>query len=375
MTNVQFELEGEYEDEGEGEFESEYEAEDELEGEYEDEFEVELRNEFEDESEDFSVLGLGEEELEAEHEGEFEDFTPAGLGEGAFEDELELEGEVEGEAEEFFKIGKVLRRFAPALRQIAKVAGPMIATAVGGPAAGAIARAVTSQLEGELEDELEAEFEDLATAPLSTQQALGEYLAARAATAESESEAEGFIGSAVTLTLQRRDYRELQRVLPSMIKGTAVLTRALRRSRGRAGVRLIPGIVDASARTLARRQAVGGAVTPTDVGSVLAAAARRALSDPRVQRPIVRRHARGVATVGRGYPRGGTLTRRPSRVRTVSPTTRLQRPRPGYVRVATPVRVPARGTQPARTVRVLTDVRVPSGARLAGRPVGVNARR
>lgn len=227
-------------------------------------------------------------------------------------------------------------------------------------------------------------MEDMGAAPVTSQQALGEYLAARAASAESESEAEGFVGSAVTLAMRRSEYRDLQRLLPSMIKGSAVLTRVLRRSKGgRSGVRLIPGIVDASARTLARRHAVRGTVTPAEVGSVLGTATRRALSDPRWQNSLARRHARGVARTGLRHPhagiggRGGAtlVQRRPARVQTVPPRTRLSRPAPGYVRVATPVRIPARGTQPARTVRVLTDVRVPSGARLAGSPVGVNGRR
>jgi hypothetical protein len=45
------------------------------------------------------------------------------------------------------------------------------------------------------------------------------------------------------------------------------------------------------------------------------------------------------------------------------------------VRVVTPVRVPARGGLPARTVRVVSDVRVPRGAVATGRPAAVNGRR
>jgi hypothetical protein len=95
------------------------------------------------------------------------------------------------------------------LRKIAKVAGPMIATAVGGPAAGAAARLLTRQLEGEFEDEMEAELEEMATAPITPTQAYAEYLAAKAATSESESEAEAFAGSAITISLTPRDRRRL----------------------------------------------------------------------------------------------------------------------------------------------------------------------
>ena len=66
------------------------------------------------------------------------------LGEG--------EDEVEGEDEEeyfFKKIGRFVKRHSGLLRRYAKIAGPMIATAVGGPAAGAAARLLTRQLEEE----------------------------------------------------------------------------------------------------------------------------------------------------------------------------------------------------------------------------------
>jgi hypothetical protein len=64
-----------------------------------------------------------------EHEGEYED-----------------EAEAEAEAEYFFKnVGRFLRRHKGLLKKTAKTAGPLIATAVGGPAAGMLARARRSR--------------------------------------------------------------------------------------------------------------------------------------------------------------------------------------------------------------------------------------
>src|SRR5258708_2904662 len=99
-----------------------------------------------------------EDELEAAFENEDEGeqlFGQIASGIAGLLGEGELEFEDEDEAEEFFKgIGRFVRRAAPILKRVAKIAAPMVATAVGGPAAGLVARAVTSQLEGELEDEM-----------------------------------------------------------------------------------------------------------------------------------------------------------------------------------------------------------------------------
>jgi hypothetical protein len=416
----EYELEGEYE--GEGEYEAEYEAEDELEGEFEDEFETRLQSEFEGE-EEYEL----EDEYEYEGEGEDEAFLGgiakiAGslLGEGEIEGEYEDEDEAEAEAEYFFgKIGRFLRKHKNVFKKIAKVAAPMIATAVGGPAAGMLAKAVTSQLEGEFEAELEAELEDMATAPVSPQAALGEYLAARAAGAQTEAEAEAFIGSSVTVTLSDRNRRELEELLPHLLRGATVLTRILRRSPySRQGVRLVPGIIDSSARTLAHYRSAGRAISPADVGAVLGGSTRRVLADPRWQAAVTRRHARGLAHMrrrrhhyisrrrrgpvlvgprpGRRHPgqrpyphprpfrghgtgliqrRPVTIHRRPVHTHRVGPGARVGRPRPGFVRVVTPVRVPPRGGKPGRTVKVVTDVKVPRGSVPAGRPASVAGRR
>jgi hypothetical protein len=427
MARHPADLASEFEEELEDEFEAEFEDEQhELRG-----FQSEFEDEFEDEDEGFQ--GEFEDEFEDEDEYEGEEFLGglggiarlAGslLGQGEGEDEFEGEDE----AEEFFgRIGRALKKAAPFLKVLAKTAGPLVATAVGGPAAGALARAVTSQLEGEAEDELEA----MAASPVSGGQSMAEYYAARAAASESETEAEAFTGAASYLSISARDRRELERMLPSLLRGSAVLTRLLHTSRHtRQAVRLVPGIVDGTARTLARRVAAGDQVGPVEVGQVLGGVTSRVLGDPRSRSTVMRRHAQGLARArrhrgraggygygggggwgyrgrrpGRGYRTGwaypaapggprrgvaagrrggwygpgrpaGTVRRAPARSQVVASRGRVPSPRPGFVRVVTPVRVPPQAGQAPRVVRVVSDVRVPRGAVAAGRPTTVRARR
>lgn len=374
------ELEGEYEDEFEAELEAEWEAEDELEAEHEDEWEAE--DEYESSREEEAFLGG------------LASMAGSLLGEG--------EEEYEDEAEQFFKrIGRAFKKGLPFIKKLAKTVGPLVATAVGGPAAGMLARAVTSQLEGELEGETEAELEDeleaMGTAPVTGNQAFAEYLAAQASTAPNAAEAEAMAGSAVTVSLSARDRRDLEQMLPHLVRGAAALTRVLHADPGgRPAIRLVPSIASTTARTVLRRRGAGVPMGPAAVGPIMAATAARVLGHPRWRSYAARRHARGLAYSwrrrhGRGgarhrhlgharngsHPRrrGGMVRRAPARVRTVGPATRVTRPRSGFVRVVTPVRVPPRGGRPARTVRVVSDVRVPSGARPAGRPSSVAASR
>lgn len=419
------------EDEFETEYESEFETEDESEWEDEWEEESEYEEEYEDESEEFfpglggvvNAIGgmLGEEEYEWEDEGEdeYEDEAFLGLlgpiakiaggllggggGDGEYEEEYEYEyeEEAEAEAEEFFKRLKgAFRKAAPFLKRLAKTAGPLVATAIGGPAAGAVARAVTSQLEGEFEEELEVEFEDMARTPLAPSQTFAEYLAGQAAATESESEAEALGGAAAYAAINPGDRRELERLLPHLLRGAATLTRMLHGNRStRPAVRLVPGIADGAARTVAKRIAAGEPVGPVELGQVMGAAATQALTPGSARQAVLRRHARGLArsrrryhgTGRRGYGRstgmrrprttGGrygarraTVRRQPVRSRTVG-SGRVPRPRPGFVRITTPLRVPPKAGRPARVVRVVSDVRVPRGAVPAGRPSAAGRRR
>ncbi|WP_454199201.1 hypothetical protein [Nocardia sp. Marseille-Q1738] len=288
------------ESELEGELEGELEEEFELEGEYEEEFEFE--GEYEQEF-----------EFEGEYEGEYEqEFELEGEYEGEYEEEFELEGEYEGE--EFFRrLRRIVRN--PVFRSIARAAVPMIATAVGGPAAGMVARTVASRVLRESELELEGEFElegEQEGRPTRTQ-AAAEAMAAAASRARSEAEAEAYIGAATVNALSARDQRALAALLPHLVHGSAVLTRILRRRRAtRPAVRAIPSIVRRTGAVLRRRAAAGRPVTPRVAGRVMAGQTRRVLGDPRMaarslqqnvrQARQVSRPAGPVGTTGRGYP-------------------------------------------------------------------------
>jgi hypothetical protein len=160
---------------------------------------------------------------------------------------------------------------------------------------------------------------------------------------------------------------------------------------------MIPGIVDGTARTLAARAAAGEPVGPVEVGQVMGRAAARALRPGPVRQAVMRRHARGLArsrrqnaggSGRRGYGQAATrrwpsragatrtasVRRQPVRTRTAG-AGRVTRPRPGFVRISTPVRVPPKAGRPGRVVRVVSDVRVPRGAVPAGRPTSVTGQR
>jgi hypothetical protein len=295
--------------------------------ELEDEYEIEGEDFLEGEDEAFfgaiaqglgSLLG-GQGEIEGEeeyglahemHEHEFEDEYEHGFGE--YEDEYEHGfGEFEDEGELFFGgLKRFLRRAAPILKSVAQVAAPLVGTAVGGPLGGVLGRAAASALgEGELEgygeyeDEFEDEFEGEAeaeyeahfAAPVTESEAMAELMASVAAGAQTEAEAEAMIGAATINTLSARERRELQRVLAHLVRGSAVLTRILRRRRiTRPCVRTVPLIVHSTARTLGRYAATGRPITRQTAGRIMAAHTRRVLSNPRIVGMAVRRNARAT---------------------------------------------------------------------------------
>ena len=283
---------------------------------------------------------------ELEH-GEMHEFEHGELGLHELEHgELGLHEFEHGELHElehgemFFKgIGRFIRRAAPMLKRIARVAVPLVSTAVGGPLGGILGKVATTALgEGEYEDELESEgelheYEAALSAPLTESQALAELMAAVAAESHTESEAEAMIGAATVNSLSARERRELRRVLAHLVRGSAILTRLLRRQRiTRPAVRAVPAIVHATADTLTRRAAAGQPVTRRAAGRVMAAHTRRVLSSPRV--------------CGMAIQRNVTASRN-LQARTGIPT-RSYRPSPSTVRRA---RAASRATARRRVVR------------------------
>jgi hypothetical protein len=300
------------------------------------EMELEFEEEYEGEEEGEEFLGTigriaggllgGQGEYEQEYEAEFE-------GEGEYEWELEGEFEGEFEGEEFFRrIGGFLRRAAPVLRNVARVAAPLVGTAVGGPLGGMLGRAAASALgegefegefegeyEGEFEGEYEGEFEAMAATPPTPTQAQGEYMAAVASRAQTEAEAEAMIGAAAVATISPADRAALRGVLPHIVRGTAILTRILRRRPiTRPAVRVVPTIVQRTATTLARQaQATGRPPTRRAAARVMATQTRRVLANPRTCGTALQRNARATTIVRRQAVRPAVratgAARRPAR--------------------------------------------------------------
>jgi len=304
---------------GEGEEEHEHESEDELEGFFE--------------SEDF---------LEGEEEDEGEDEL-----EGFFESEDFLEGEWEDEGEAFFGgLKKLISRAAPILKRVARVAAPIVGTAIGGPLGGKLASSAVGLLgegeeegffegedflEGEDEGEYEAhEYMTTLSHPATEAEAHAELMAAIASGASTEAEAEAMIGAATVSALSARERRELRRVLAHLVRGTAILTRLLRRRRiTRPAVRAVPLIVHQTAKTLSRQAASGQPVTRQQAARVMARHTQRVLSSPRICTRAIARNARVARRV-------------PVSRRAIAPTARPAHPRLAAVRPAVARRAVAR---------------------------------
>src|SRR6202044_3814316 len=167
------------------------------------------------------------------------------------------ESEYEDESEEFFgNIARFVRKNAPLLKQIARVAAPMVGTALGGPLGGALGRMAVralgegeyelesefeEELEGEAEGEYEDELEEEPSHSMTEAEARAEMMAAVAAGANSEAEAEAMMGAATMTVLSARDRAELRRLLPHLVRAACVLTRLLRRNqRARPALRTVP---------------------------------------------------------------------------------------------------------------------------------------
>jgi hypothetical protein len=293
---------------------------------YESELEQELEGEFE---------GLGEFE---HHEGGFEWEHHEGSHEGAHEFEAEFEADQFFGRRLFRGIGNFVRRAAPILKSVARIAAPMVGTAIGGPF-GAILGRVASQALGEEElgahewehhehahefeeelagahewehhehaHEFEEEFEhhesaqevahEIAHHETTHHEALAEIMAEAAAHEQHEAQAEAMIGAAVVTVLSPRDRRALRRLLPHLVRGAAVLTRILRRRRAtRPVVRVVPTIMRRTVTTLKRQAAAGRPITRRAAGRAAAVEVRRVLGSPSACAAAIRQSVRASRRV------------------------------------------------------------------------------
>jgi len=240
-----------------------------------------------------SLLGEGEEEAHEYEAHEAHELHE--LHEGAHEAGEQFFGKIAR------GIGRIVRRAAPLLKRIAKVAAPMVGTAIGGPFGAILGKVASSALgEGELHEAHEAhEFEvegegeyeaheashevahEIAYHETTQHEALAELMAEAAAMEHHEAEAEAMAGAAVMTTVSPGDRRALRRILPHLVRGVAILTRILRRRRAtRPAVRAIPTIVRRTVTTLKRQAAAGTPITRRAAGRAAAVQVRRVLGNP-----------------------------------------------------------------------------------------------
>jgi hypothetical protein len=291
---------------GEGELEGQGELESELEGESEFEAEFEASGEFESEA-----TAEGEGWL-----GAIGNVVSSLLGEQEHETELETE--------QFFgKIGKFLKRAAPMLKRIAKIAAPIVGSAIAGPAGGALGKMAGSALgEAELEAEFESEGElevegeqemvhEIVSHELTHNEALAEMMAESATEEPREGEAEAMAGAAAVTVISPADRRALRRILPYLVRGTAILTRILRRRRiTRPAVRAVPTIIRRTVKDLKRQAAAGRPITRRTAARTAAKQVQRVLSSPKACTAAIARNVK----VSRSYKRPRRTVGRARRV-------------------------------------------------------------
>lgn len=328
--------------------------------------------------------------------------------------EYELEGEFEGEfegeyeAEEFFsRLAGLARRAAqsPALRRVALSAarsalgglgsiGGSMGGAIGGARGASLGQDLGAtlgrhasgwlpqreyegefELEGEYEFEGESEFEGEGEFELEGEyeinpqqrvynEALMEHLGHAAAEAETEEEAEAFIGALVPLAARvaTRAAPAIMRAAPQLMRSVGGVARTLMRSpTTRPLMRAIPTIVRRTAATVARQTGRGQRVTPSGAVRTLARQTARVLSSPQ----------RSVQAYRRSRALDGRFHRTPRRGAAAAPGRRVARPgrrppvrRPGYAAGPRPGYTQPGGTYPMQAAPGVAGV--PAGYPRAG---------
>jgi hypothetical protein len=175
-----------------------------------------------------------------------------------------------------------------------------------------MASSALGEEEGESEDEFEGEGEaevvhEITHSPVTHNNAIAEMMADAASTAHGEGEAEAMVGASTVTVISPRDRRALRRILPHLVRGTAILTRILRRRRAtRPLVRAVPTVVRRTIRQLKKRAARGLPITRRAAARVAAKQVRRVLGSPKASTAAVVRNVK----VSRAYKRRRKIARR-----------------------------------------------------------------
>jgi hypothetical protein len=151
--------------------------------------------------------------------------------------------------------------------------------------------------------------------------ALMEHLGHAATAAQTEEEAEAFIGALIPLAarLIPRIAPVVMRAAPQLIRGAANVTRVLRSNPAtRQLVRAVPNIVRRTAASMAQQVSQGKPVTPTSAVQTLARQTASVIGSPQRcahalqrSRALDRQHHRAVGPVASAVtPRGAAMARR-----------------------------------------------------------------
>jgi hypothetical protein len=196
-----------------------------------------------------------------------------------YEDEYEDEWEDEYEAEAFFELLGTAARSGRTPLVLKQACRKATRSALSG------LRAVPAKPGRQREYEFEAEWEwESNPYDRLTPGALMEHLGHMATEAESEAEAEAFIGALVPMAarLLPRVAPAIMRAAPGLIRGVAGVTRTLRQNPAtRPLVRTVPTIVRRTAMTLDRQAQRGQPITPQAAVRTLAQQTQRVLGNPR----------------------------------------------------------------------------------------------
>jgi hypothetical protein len=221
--------------------------------------------------------------------------------------------EFEDEGEYFFK--KAFRSIGRGIKAVAKVAAPLakrfapilagkLAALIPGigPIAGPLVAKLTSALvkEGEMEAmQMEAEFfgtnemeAEVGNTESAHEAALTEFLAAQAAEASTEAEAEAAIGASLPITITiMGGRRALRKVMPVLTQANSTMVKTLAQQgpTGRQLLRLAPTIQRRAIATLKAAARSGQPINSATAVKAMASAAYRVLNNPKtVQKAIVR---------------------------------------------------------------------------------------
>jgi hypothetical protein len=267
----------------------------------------------------YGIPELGHEAPEWEYEDESDRFlggllgglAKSVLGEEEGELSTEWESQYVGEADPFFgKIWRAVKKVGKAVAPIAKRLAPIAAKSLVSmiPGVGAIAAPLAGKLVGSMVQEGEMEAAQLenhltslfatnehvgeAEHPEAHEAALTELLAAEAAVAPTEAEAEADLGACLPITITIMGARRpLRRVMPVLTQANARLVRTLRQQgpAGRQLLRTVPPIQRRAVGMLKSAARRGQPITAPLAVKAMAAATQRFLSNPRqVQKAIQR---------------------------------------------------------------------------------------